>query len=90
LPEKDRSVKVLFKYEGSHKSVCLSGDFNGWSSTSHCLDREGDQWTIEVLLAPGRYRYGFILDGETWTSDPNALLQEDNGFGRKNSVLIVE
>ena len=81
---------VLFTYQGSAEKVCLRGDFNNWSPSSRCLIRHGPIWRIEVVLAPGRYRYGFFLDDEHWTQDPNALFQEDDGFGKKNSVLIVE
>ncbi|MBW2091523.1 MAG: isoamylase early set domain-containing protein [Deltaproteobacteria bacterium] len=86
-PEK---IEVIFTYTGLHKSVCLCGDFNDWSTESHCFKKQGGVWTIRVLLPPGRYRYAFLLDGEKWTPDPKALFQEDDGFGMKNSILIVE
>ena len=85
-----REVLVLFSYKGSYDTACLSGDFNGWSATSHCLSQKGERWEIRVKLQPGRYRYGFILDGTLWSPDTNALFQEHDGFGKKNSVLIVE
>lgn len=81
---------VLFTFTGMAKSVCLSGDFNDWSPDSRCLEKKRDGWQIEILLAPGRYRYGFLLDGKEWVPDPGALLNEEDGFGRKNSVLVVE
>ena len=83
-------VLVSFVYSGHHDSVCVSGDFNGWSSRSHCLQREGESWSVQLELPPGRYRYGFILDGREWVCDPEALIQEDDGFGRKNSVLVID
>ena len=83
-------VIVSFVYRGHHDSVCLSADFNGWSSESHCLGRNGEVWSIQVVLSPGRYRYGFILDQSEWTHDPDAIIQEDDGFGRKNSVLLID
>jgi 1,4-alpha-glucan branching enzyme len=85
-----REVVVLFTYEGTCNKVCLSGDFNGWAANSHCLSPKGERWEIRVKLQPGRYRYGFILDGTRWSPDQNALFQEDDGFGKRNSVLIVE
>jgi hypothetical protein len=54
------------------------------------LTRRGDTWQIGLYLFPGRYTYGFILDGARWIPDPNAPFQEDDGFGRRNSVLIVD
>jgi hypothetical protein len=83
-------MQVLFAYKGQFQTVCLTGDFNDWSPNTHCLERNGDIWKIKVFLSPGRYKYAFILDGIHWTPDPNAFLLENDGFGMKNSVLIVE
>lgn len=83
-------VPVFFTYTEQCETVCLSGDFNGWSPHAHCLKRNGDIWEIQILLSPGRYKYAFLVDGTRWALDPNAFLQEDDGFGMKNSVLIVE
>lgn len=83
-------VPILFTYRGQCETVCLGGDFNDWSANSHCLTKNGDIWEIRLFLSPGRYRYAFILDGAYWRPDVNALLQEDDGFGMKNSVLIIE
>lgn len=81
---------VLFTYAGQAKSVCLSGDFNGWSPDSLCLKMEAGRWAVRVPLPRGRHRYGFILDGERWVPDPKALLHEEDGFGQKNSIIFVE
>ena len=83
-------VLVSFVFIGRHDSVCLSGDFNGWSSESHCLQRKGDEWSIQLVLPPGSYRYGFVIDKRDWACDPEALIQEDDGFGKKNSVLLID
>ena len=85
-----KEVMVSFVFIGHHDSVCLSADFNGWSSESHCLQRKGAEWSIQLVLPPGRYRYGFVIDKGEWACDPEALIQEDDGFGKKNSVLLVE
>jgi hypothetical protein len=83
-------LSVSFMFTGQYDSVCLSGDFNGWSSDSHCLQRKGDKWSIQLALPPGSYRYGFVTDKKDWVCDPEALIQEDDGFGRKNSVLLID
>lgn len=83
-------VLVSFVFVGHHDSVCLSADFNGWSSESHCLRREGDRWSIQLVLPPGTYRYGFLIDKKDWTCDPEALIREEDGFGKKNSVLLID
>jgi hypothetical protein len=83
-------VLVAFTYTGKAERVCISSDFNGWSPDAHCLKRNRDTWSIRLSLLPGRYRYAFFVDDMHWIPDPNAVLQEDDGFGMKNSVLIVE
>ena len=83
-------VSVSFVFFGHHDSVCLGADFNGWSSESNCLQRKGDEWAIQLGLPPGSYRYGFVIDKRDWVCDPEALIQEDDGFGRKNSVLVID
>ena len=83
-------VSVSFVFIGHHDSVCLSADFNGWSSDSHCLKQKGDEWSIQLVLPPGRYRYGFVIDKRNWAWDPEALIQEEDGFGKRNSVLLIE
>jgi len=88
-PER-QEVLVSFVFIGRHDSVCLSGDFNGWSSESHCLEGKEDEWSIQVALPPGSYRYGFVIDKRGWACDPDALIQQDDGFGKKNSVLLID
>jgi len=73
-------------------SVSLVGDFTDWEASKHSLtdpDKDG-VWETSVRLRKGRvYEYNFIIDGETWIPDPNALLQVDDGFGGESSVLSL-
>jgi 1,4-alpha-glucan branching enzyme len=86
-----RGIPVRFLYVVTRAAtVCVAGSFNQWSLQSHCMRREGDTWSITISLPSGRHEYGFVIDGESWQADPGAPLAEDNGFGRMNSVLIVE
>lgn len=89
-PSPHRGVPITFTYRGMAKSVCLCGDFNNWSPRENCLKRDGKMWRIRIYLPPGRYRYLFLIDGKRWICDPKAYLSEKDGYGRKNSVLIVE
>jgi len=81
---------VRFSYAGPARTVCVSGEFNGWSETAHCLERRGEVWEIEIRIPSGTYAYGFLVDGRVWRHDPHALFTEKDAFGRKNSILIVE
>jgi 1,4-alpha-glucan branching enzyme len=84
-------IPVRFVYiDGKATTVCISGSFNNWSDQSDCMGRSGNTWSFSATLPPGRHQYGFVIDGHGWREDPRAVLTEDDGFGMKNSVLIVE
>jgi len=72
-------------------TLAIAGDFNNWDPQANRLeDPEGDgTWTATLKLAPGRYEYMFVLDGEEWFPDPNALRYVKDGFGNKNALLEI-
>jgi hypothetical protein len=72
-------------------TVAIAGDFNDWSPQANFLeDPEGDGiWNGILKLEPGRYEYMFVLDGEKWLPDPNALRYVKDGFGNKNAILEI-
>jgi hypothetical protein len=87
----EQRVAVRFVYVDDQAStVCVAGSFNGWSEESDCMSQSGSTWSVAVSFRPGRYQYMFVVDSHFWRKDPGALLAEEDGFGTKNSVLIVE
>jgi len=72
-------------------TVAIAGDFNGWNPQANLLeDPDGDGiWTGTLKLEPGRYEYMFVLDGEKWFPDPNALRYVKDGFGNRNAILEI-
>ena len=88
------SAEVQFSLkvnDGKAHTVAIAGDFNGWNPQANLLeDPEGDGiWTGTLKLEPGRYEYMFVLDGEKWFPDPNALRYVKDGFGNKNAILEI-
>ena len=72
------------------KTVALAGDFNEWDPMRTPLQRTSSgAWTVTIPVAPGRYEYMFVVDGEQWIADPFAVEQNDDGFGSRNAVLDV-
>lgn len=70
--------------------VSVVGDFNGWDSAATPAVRQADgTWTTYVPLRPGRHVYSFMLDGTHVVSDPSAPIAPDDGYGQKNSVVVV-
>jgi len=67
--------------------VSVAGSFNGWDPTTATMSRNGDVWTILLVLPPGTYEYMVIEDGEHWVTDPSAPETRDDGFGGVNGLL---
>ena len=78
------------------KKVCLAGSFNGWDPGATPMRRnEYGVWVVTLQLAPGRYEYRFVVDGE-WRSEvacegphgdcPHCV---PNDFGTRNCVVHV-
>ncbi len=77
-------------YAPNAKIVTIAGNFNAWDTKTNGLtgpDKNGF-WTIVVPLQKGRYEYLFLVDGRDWHPDPS-VPEVDDGYGGKNSVLVV-
>ncbi|MHC4444902.1 MAG: AAA family ATPase [Planctomycetota bacterium] len=70
--------------------VSVAGDFNSWSPDATPMIPCGDGEGFRALLplAPGRYRYRYVVDGN-WSKDPHNDYVESNPFGELNSVVEV-
>ncbi len=83
---------VEFTFAGSARStVSVCGDFNSWGTTVNKMTQQADgTWTTTVKLAPGSYSYKFLVDGVTWKMDEGNPATADDGFGGKNSIVVVK
>jgi predicted carbohydrate-binding protein with CBM48 len=72
-------------------SVALVGDFNDWDSGTVPMQRAAPSgvWTATIPLAPGRYRYAFVVDGRRWATDPAAPSAPGDDFGTRSSIVTV-
>jgi hypothetical protein len=89
-PTATKAVKVTFVlFEPDAKQVSLCGDFNGWAPGATAMKGHDDgHWEITVALAPGRYEYKFVVDGN-WIPNPMAHEHVWNHHGTLNSVIKV-
>jgi hypothetical protein len=72
-------------------SVALVGDFNDWDPARSPMQTAhgGGVWATVVRLAPGRYRYAFLVNGVEWRADPSAPAAKDDEFGTPSSIVTV-
>ncbi len=70
------------------KEVVLAGTFNEWNETALQMEKTKEGWYLPVSLAPGRYEYKFIVDGD-WIHDPSNPNRVKNEFETLNSVLRI-
>lgn len=89
LPAPSVNGNTMFRLVGypQAKVVALAGTFNNWNQSATLCGRENDAWVCRIDLAPGRYAYKFVIDGN-WITDPANAQTEDDGRGNVNSVLV--
>jgi hypothetical protein len=92
-PARARPDTVYVRFELSApnaQTVSLAGSFNGWRTDVSRLTRgAAGVWFITVALPVGEHHYDFVVNGTEWVPDPTAHVQVDDGFGGRNSVIVV-
>lgn len=75
----------------SAKSVHLAGSFNSWSTSADPMTKDAQgRWTLLKELPAGSHQYKFVVDGGAqWKEDPANPNTTDDGYGGKNSILVV-
>jgi hypothetical protein len=53
------------------------------------MHMENGRWVTSLILPPDNYEYMFVVDDDTWVTDPLALTTRDDGFGSRNAVLAL-
>ena len=72
------------------QSVNLAGSFNSWSTSADAMKRDAaGRWSIVKALPAGRHQYKFVVNGGQWKEDPANGQTADDGYGGKNSLVVV-
>lgn len=88
------ATKVTFRYQpviGGVSKVSVAGSFNAWKVDANPMsdpDKDG-VWSADVEIPAGRVTYKFVVNGDQWMTDENAVDFESDGLGGQNSVLTV-
>lgn len=85
------AVTFVLAAPAAHE-VAVIGSFNGWNAAGWTMRRDDATglWTLATALPPGSHEYVFLIDGATSVPDASASLSADDGFGSRNSVLLVK
>ena len=82
-----KRIPLKVKVVGA-KEVVLTGEFTQWAKDKVRLTPTvGGEWITVLELAPGKYQYRLIVDGE-WHDHPEAP-KIANPFGTQNCILTV-
>jgi len=74
----------------SAQSVHLAGSFNNWSTSADPLAKDaGGRWALVRALPSGTHQYKFVINGQQWKEDPGNTNTADDGYGGKNSIVVV-
>ena len=86
----DGNVEVTFFYGNPRASeVLLAGDFTNWQDGALPMSKGDKGFTLTKTFKPSdELRYKFISDGN-WTTDLKAPGFVDDGFGGKNSHVVI-
>ncbi|MFH1242440.1 MAG: glycogen-binding domain-containing protein [Pseudomonadota bacterium] len=78
-------------YAPRAKRVEVVGTFSDWMPGEIVLSGPNaiGYWRRDVMLPPGRYEYLYTVDGEKRVLDHRAGLHRPDGFGQRNSVLVI-
>ena len=83
-----RTVQLAGDWEGNNWA---QGDAEAGEVLVGLMEKAGQEgiWELTMRLAPGRYRYRFLVDETTWFLDVENPRVVDDGRGGKANLLIV-
>jgi len=92
--KQDQSSAIRFILNDPAKearTVSVIGSFNNWKPEGGSMryDAEAGYWILESSLPPGNHEYSFLIDGNKIQLDPRAPMIRDDGFGNRNSMILV-
>ena len=84
-----RNVSFII-YNTQAKKIEVAGTFNNWQILQMFRNpNDAGMWGVRYEnLAPGRYEYKFVVDGE-WTPDAENYTAVSDGKGNWNSSFII-
>jgi len=87
----DEALHVRFSIRApAARRVSLVGDFDRWDPAALPMraSSDGETWTLDVPLPPGRHVFAYAVDGGLRT-DPTVARAVEDDFGVPSSVIVV-
>jgi 1,4-alpha-glucan branching enzyme len=91
----DSARKVTFvlpkEAAAEAETVCLMGEFNGWSRDATPMKRRANgDFSVSLSLETGRaYRFRYLIDHCKFENDWKADRYESNPYGGEDSVVEI-
>ena len=85
--KKKGTVQFAVHPESNAKKVLLAGTFNDWQPQRMTKKKDGT-FVSNQQLAPGEYRYRFVIDGK-WVPDNDNPARVPNPYGSVDSVVQI-
>lgn len=76
-------------YRPDARKVEITGSFNNWTRIPMARTGTRGYWEITLNLSRGEHRFAYVLESHKRIPDPTIPTQEEDDFGGKNSVLVV-
>lgn len=83
----NRFIRFVLANKKDAEQVSVVSDFNGWNVSNNPMQRNRKgEWETVAYLAPGRYQYQYVVDGNQWIKDPDADAVDRNN---DKTVLVI-
>jgi len=80
-------VELSIRWRGEGDNVKVAGEFNNWDPQDLTKQDDGS-WIVKLSLAPGKYMYKFVVEGEWVVNQDMPIVSDDQG--NTNNQIEVE
>lgn len=83
----DGRATIRLPVSASKTQPSIAGDFNDWKPVP--MQRNGNDWTYVIAVAPGVYNYAFVTAAGEWFVPESVAGRKSDGMGGHVAVLVV-
>lgn len=83
----DGRATIRLPVSATKAQPSIAGDFNDWKPVP--MQRNGNDWTYVIAVAPGVYNYAFVTAAGEWFVPESVAGRKSDGMGGHVAVLVV-